>query len=62
MSNKKHPTVHSFVQQKLLPFINSFELKQLKIMLTQLFQYDLKIKKGKMDTILALELFISDII
>jgi len=54
--------VHRFVQQKLLPFVNSFSLKQLQLMIAELFKYDLQIKKGKISAILALELFINDII
>ena len=54
--------VHRFVQQKLLPFVNSFSLKQLQLMLVELFKYDLKIKKGKINAMLSLELFINDII
>lgn len=54
--------MHRFVQQKLLPFVNSFSLKQLQLMLVELFKYDLKIKKGKINAMLSLELFINDII
>lgn len=52
--------IHHFVQQKLLPFVNSFSLQELKLMLSNLCQYDLKIKKGKINAMLALELFIND--
>ena len=54
--------IHPFVQQKLKYFVNSFDLKQLKIMYSKLFKYDLQIKKGKIDAILALEIFITEII
>jgi len=52
--------VHPFVQQKLKYFVNSFDIKQLKIMYSKLFKYDLQIKKGKIDAILALEIFITE--
>jgi len=60
---KKHPEikidVHPYVQKKLMPLVNNFELKQLKTMYAQLFKYDLQLKKGKINAILALELFIA---
>lgn len=54
--------IHPYVQKKLSSFVNSFELKQLKTFYSKLFKYDRQIKKGKITAILALELFISEII
>ncbi len=57
-----HLDIHPFVQKKLKSFVDSFDLKKLKIMYSKLFKYDLSIKKGKINPILSLELFINDII
>lgn len=54
--------IHPYVQTKLKSFVNSFDLKQLKLLYSKLFKYDLQIKKGKITAILALELFIVDCI
>jgi DNA polymerase III delta subunit len=54
--------IHPFIQKKLASFVNSFDLKKLKIMYSKLFKYDLSIKKGKINPILSLELFINEII
>jgi DNA polymerase III delta subunit len=62
--HKKSPItkldIHPYVQKKLTNFVNSFDLKQLKLMYSRLFKYDLQIKKGKITPMLALELFITD--
>jgi DNA polymerase III delta subunit len=54
--------IHPYVQVKLKSFVDSFDLKQLKLLYSKLFKYDLQIKKGKITAILALELFIVDCI
>jgi len=50
--------IHPYVQTKLKSFVDSFDIKQLKILYSKLFKYDLQIKKGKISAILALELFL----
>ncbi len=60
-TNRQHKLdIHPFIQSKLRSFVNSFDLKQLKLLYSKLFKYDLQIKKGKITAILALELFLVD--
>ncbi len=51
--------IHPFVEKKMTPFINKFSDKELKLFYGQLYQYDLLIKKGRVDTSLCLKLFIT---
>lgn len=49
--------IHPFVEKNMRSFVNNFSNKDLIKIYSQLFQYDLLIKKGKISTELALELF-----
>jgi|GEM_PF-1421339 len=58
--NIRNAGLHPFVVSKTRSLARKFTLEELQKAYKKLFQYDVSIKKGKIDAILALELFINE--
>jgi DNA polymerase-3 subunit delta len=58
--NLKNSGLHPFVISKTRGLVRKFSLEELQRAYKKLFQYDVAAKKGKIDLLLALELFINE--
>ena len=58
--NLRNAGLHPFVISKTRALARKFKMEELQRAYKKLFQYDVAIKKGKIDAILALELFINE--